>query len=363
MTSKDRLPRNETEWREWAASHEVSNSTIHDAPLTSGSNINHQQYLLLHVLWKSSMARQLKLEEFGLKEWKQKAEKLLATLQSWDRYHQSFTSNTILEGTFALAKKYQFEASGSLDERFRPDVTFTPVAHRTRSKMGGLERKMRDIQLQTPTKSTGMIPNTPGEESPFNSPGPSEISNQMYPQTEDEQIVNSALVDFLNALSIHFPEACDWTLHRKSFKADFEHASYEARTDGYLKGGSPGKARALIEVKPMLREKKRIPICMQEAAQMVAWIKSDPDSTGVLNLPGRRLHVSQDRHLIYLIFAEYDDAYIQYLNNTLPPGPSPFLRMREFGPWNTLNRSDMVSLGGILLAIALRAYADAKSNN
>ncbi|RAK83883.1 hypothetical protein BO79DRAFT_159818, partial [Aspergillus costaricaensis CBS 115574] len=73
-----------------------------------------------------------------------------------------------------------------------------------------------------------------------------------------------------------------------------------------------------------------------------------------------RLHVSQDRHLIYLIFAEYDDKYIQYLNNSLPPGsPRPFLKMHEFGPWNTLNRSDMENLGGILLAIALRAYAEA----
>ncbi|OJJ68271.1 hypothetical protein ASPBRDRAFT_210162 [Aspergillus brasiliensis CBS 101740] len=309
------------------------------------------------------MSKKLKLEEFGLAEWKQKADQLLATLQCWDRYHQSFTSNSILEGTFALAKKYQGEASGTLDESFRSDVSFTPVAHRTRGRVGGLEQKMREVQLQTPSKSTGMIPDTPGG-SPFDSPGPSEIQNQMYPQTEDEQIVNSALVDFLNALSIHFPEACDWTLHRKSFKAEFEHASYEARTDGYLKGGTSGKARALIEVKPMLRDKKRIPICMQEAAQMVAWIKSDPDFTGVLNLPGRRLHVSQDRHLIYLIFAEYDDKYIQYLTNSLPAGsPRPFLKMHEFGPWNTLVRSDMEDLGGILLAIALRAYADDKLSN
>ncbi|GKZ34510.1 hypothetical protein AbraIFM66950_004786 [Aspergillus brasiliensis] len=262
------------------------------------------------------MSKKLKLEEFGLAEWKQKADQLLATLQSWDRYHQSFTSNSILEGTFASAKKYQGEASGSLDESFPSDVSFTPVAHRMRGRVGGLEQKMREVQLQTPSKSAGIIPDTPGG-SPFDSLGPSEILNQMYPQTEDEQI----------------------TLHRKSFKAELEHASYEARTDGYLKGGDPGKARALIEVKPMLRDKKRIPICMQEAAQMVAWIKSD-DPTGVLNLPGR------------------------HLNNSLPPGsPRSFLKMREFGPWNTLNRSDMEKVGGILLAIALRAYADANSSN
>ncbi|KAE8155000.1 hypothetical protein BDV25DRAFT_146823 [Aspergillus avenaceus] len=227
---------------------------------------------------------------------------------------------------------------------------------------------MREAQLETPTKSTGNLPGFSGVEdtpdagdSPFHSPGPVEITHLMYPQTKDEQIVNTALVDFLNALTMHFPQANDWTLHRKSFKAAFQHASFEARTDGYLEDdGSSDRVRALIEVKPMLREKKRNPICMQEAAQMVAWIKSDPDPRGVLNLPGRRLHVSQDRHQIFITFAEYDSSYIQYLNNTLPPdSPRPFLKMHEFGPWNTMVKNDMENIGSILLAIALRAYSDA----
>jgi hypothetical protein len=73
-----------------------------------------------------------------------------------------------------------------------------------------------------------------------------------------------------------------------------------------------------------------------------------------------RLHVSQDRHQIFITFAEYDGSYIQYLNNTLRPNsPRPFLKMYEFGPWNTMNRGDMENVGSILLAIALRAYSDA----
>ncbi|KXG53992.1 uncharacterized protein PGRI_010420 [Penicillium griseofulvum] len=73
-----------------------------------------------------------------------------------------------------------------------------------------------------------------------------------------------------------------------------------------------------------------------------------------------RLHVSQDRHQIFITFAEYDSRYIQYLNNTLPPkSPRPFLKMHEFGPWNTMDRGELENIGGILLAIALRAYSDA----
>ncbi|RAH67364.1 uncharacterized protein BO66DRAFT_473428 [Aspergillus aculeatinus CBS 121060] len=332
---------------DWTARHNVSGTTIHDATLNSASTISEKQYLLLQVL---------------------EADRLLATFQSRANYRQSFLNGPILEGTFALAKKYQSQAAVSRDESFQSRVAFSPIANRTRAKVGNLAQKMRAAQLQTPTKSTGRaaisseVPGTPEvEDSPFQTPGPEELAPLMYPQTKDEQIVNAALVDFLNALSMHFPQASDWTLHRKSFKAVFENAAFEARTDGYLEdGGSSERVRALVEVKPMLREKKLNPIRMQEAAQMVAWIMADPDPTGALNLPGRRLHVSQDRHQISITFAEYDSSYIQYLNNRLPPNaPRPFLTMHEFGPWNTNVRSEMESIGGLLLAIALRAYADA----
>ncbi|GLA22769.1 hypothetical protein AnigIFM63326_005243 [Aspergillus niger] len=383
------LPQNESKWNAWTARYDVTDLSIHDATLPSASNISEKQYLLLQVLWTSRNGRSLDMRRFELDTWKEKADKLLATFHSWDSYCQSFSNGPIREGTFALAKKYQSQAAASREETFQSNVTISPVANRTRSKMGttSLEQKMREVQLETPTKSTGSLEvgNTPGTgDSPFPSPGPEELAHKMYPQTKDEQIVNTALVDFLNALSIHFPQASEWTLHRKSLKAAFQSGSFEARTDGYLEdGGSSERARALIEVKPMLRKKKLNPIRMQEAAQMVAWIKSDPDLTGILNRPGRyvalfyfrafcdlankplsRLHISQDRHQIFITFADYDSNYIQYLNNTLPPGsPRPFLRMHEIGPWNTTVKGDMEEVGSILLAIALRAYSDTNTSN
>ncbi|PYI11047.1 hypothetical protein BO78DRAFT_426099 [Aspergillus sclerotiicarbonarius CBS 121057] len=327
MAGNPKLPSNENQWNTWTARHGVSGVTIHDATLTSASTISEKQYLLLQVLWISLPAIRLDLRTFHLETWKQQADELLIKFQSWANYRQSFTNDHILEGT--------------------SNVTFSPVASRTRGKISSLERKLREAQLQTPTKSTGNLPGSPevgdtpdNRDSPFQSPGPQEIANLMYPQTKDEQIVNTALVDFLNALSMHFPEANDWTLHRKSFKAEFEHASFEARTDGYLEDGqSSDKVRALIEVKPMTRRKRRNPICMQEAAQMAAWIKSDPDVGGALNLPGRRLHVSQDRHQIFLIFAEYTEDY-----------------------W--LFKQDATGeLSAILLAIALRGHHDANQGS
>lgn len=115
------------------------------------------------------------------------------------------------------------------------------------------------------------------------SPIPEELESLIYPPTKDEQIVNTALLIFLNALTAHFPLANDWTLHRKIFVAQFKHASIEARTDGYLGDRSDGKVRALVEVKPAARKKYRTPIRMQESAQMVAWIMNDPE----ISSPGR----------------------------------------------------------------------------
>ncbi|KAL2816731.1 hypothetical protein BJX63DRAFT_430110 [Aspergillus granulosus] len=199
------------------------------------------------------------------------------------------------------------------------------------------------------------------------------LQNILYLPTKDEQIVNTALLNYLSALILHAGLPLQWSLHLVSLRADFMTASYEARTDGYLEctrtDTGKGKAiRALVEVKPVT----------------VAWLKTHPDTGGLLNERGRRIHVSQDRHLIYVIFAEYDDElladlsvkvhacqkrfsaslylqheYVAYLNGDAA-GPDTFLSMREYGPWDTRYPSHMQDLAPILVAIALRAQADLK---
>lgn len=72
--------------------------------------------------------------------------------------------------------------------------------------------------------------------------------------------------------------------------------------------------------------------------------------------------MSQDRHLIHLTFAEYDENYVKYLNNKLGQDESPgFLTMHEYGGWDTTKAADMQYLGPILLAIALRAEMEQKT--
>lgn len=75
-----------------------------------------------------------------------------------------------------------------------------------------------------------------------------------------------------------------------------------------------------------------------------------------------RFHISQDRHQIWLSFAEYDDEYIRYIEHgSQDPGcPRSFLTIHEFGPFNTLKESHMTESAVLLLALTLRADHDRK---
>ncbi|KKZ66139.1 hypothetical protein EMCG_08128 [[Emmonsia] crescens] len=268
-----------------------------------------------------------------------------------------------------IVTTWPLQAADTWDETWAPNVAVTPIARRTRSKTTVLETQLRLTHLETPTKSTGILLDDSDSEEELDdtesplastSPGPEEIQNLIYRQTKDEQIVNTALVNFLSALTLHAGLPNHWTLHRKSFKAYFTHASFEARTDGYLEDTKPGgKVRALIEVKAVPRERKRKMICMQEAAQMVAWILSHPDQGGWLNLPGRGIHVSQDRHQIYIVIAEYGDNYIDYLEKG--SSSDAYMVMHEFGPWDSNELKHMKNISVILVAFVLRAVSDCEA--
>ncbi|KAF4989250.1 hypothetical protein F66182_16659, partial [Fusarium sp. NRRL 66182] len=145
------------------------------------------------------------------------------------------------------------------------------------------------MHLSTPTRKSTNVPEnwscseSEDEDEPTpdrpETPVPHELVNVMYPPTKDEQIVNTALIVLLNALTIHLDSfSSKWTLHRKAFIATFGEAAFEARTDGYL-NNRQGKPSVIVEVKPVMRSTKLSAIRMQESAQMIAWIKSDDYET------------------------------------------------------------------------------------
>lgn len=65
-----------------------------------------------------------------------------------------------------------------------------------------------------------------------------------------------------------------------------------------------------------------------------------------------RLLISQDRHEVYLNFAEFDDLYIGYVKGR-SKAPVSLLRMHEYGPFDITNGKHMKALGEIVLAFEI----------
>lgn len=292
---EDYPPRDIGEWRRLTKEEQVADQTIHGIDLNSASKLKVHQYLMLRVLWKVKLRKFFKPANFGLADWVERASRQLEQYGSWKSYQASFTGE-LSEGTFALARFYQKQVSWvPEDASSNCDVAAvpSPISRHTRSRGRRLEEHMGQITLETPSKAPKNPPEPPttpptnlssdsGPELddtpdvPFSS-GPPELLDLNFPKTKDEQIVNTALLDFLNAFIVHRGLTVQWSLYRKPFIADFAKASIQARTDGCLEELHSPNVHALVEVKPIIRPKAKFSIPMQEAAQMVAWIKTNPD--------------------------------------------------------------------------------------
>ncbi|CAG9947688.1 unnamed protein product [Clonostachys rosea f. rosea IK726] len=82
-------------------------------------------------------------------------------------------------------------------------------------------------------------------------------------------------------------------------------------------------------MKPVRRKAKKLPIAMQEAAEMAAWISTEHElgllpsfQSDAAGNAKRRFLISQDLDEICITVAEYDDDYIRYIPNKTPSGAS-----------------------------------------
>ena len=148
---------------------------------------------------------------------------------------------------------------------------------------------MGDVTLADFDESSFSTPQRPqqgglGASTPEDPYSPNSVEEQAiyFPASEDEQIVNTALLSLLKGLIVTVPAVKGrWTLSRLQlvFKIGNDKV-FEARTDGYLKN-QRGRAKALVEVKAGGRSFKLDEIRMQESAQMIAFIR-DEDLNGFL---------------------------------------------------------------------------------
>ena len=190
-------------------------------------------------------------------------------------------------GDFTLVKYFQLEAAFVEPANSGESVVVSPP--KTRS-VTAREKAQKEGEMATPSKVRAGQQDLLNNKwiSPLSSPWSAAKKGDqkvLYPATEDEQIVNVALLSFLSAVTIAHSDVClRWCLARKilHFICRDETSGkgqYEARTEGYLRGENDSTPYAIVEVKPFIRESEP-KTRWQETAQMAAWILEDPSSKG-----------------------------------------------------------------------------------
>lgn len=389
--AESKLPRTLGEWASSATRRAVIDSSIHDHPQQSGSKVEEPQFLLLRAVWPASREAFAFKEDCKSKRWidsqnLSRASSYLNSLDAWNKYIGSLgqPQERIMGGTFALVHYYQRlstrpnkKPSGNAFSKvdFSPRVTRSQARRNppqrpetpTRAPRGGTNVSdamdsvmdlLEDLNLDpdAPNYSSGSSPL-----STLSGHSPTSGENAKNVQTEDEQIVNTALILLLNALTLH----CDlvqgeWSLYRQPFVVKKANDKvYEARVDGLLRINQKN-TRAIIEVKPFIRNASPEildGIRMQETAQMAAWIAQDPPPlAGPASNRFTRLLVSQDHGEIYLIIASFNAEYVEYIcaRSVRRATKDSFLEMNEYGPFFVKDFKHMKQLGAILLAVSIQ---------
>ncbi|KAI0098803.1 hypothetical protein GGR51DRAFT_537491 [Nemania sp. FL0031] len=401
---ESKAPNTPTVWMAQANAHGVQDLSIHDhGSRFSGSNITVPHFLLLRVIWPKERMPEV-LYHQDRRRWIERSyldqsRSFLACPQmnaAWSGYLQSITKTSqrlrdeCFSGlqTFSLVRYHQIQ---SLDPDFESDAEIAklnfspPVSSRTRARAALPPRPTTPTPSVNITSIGNQFATMFLEDSPSTSVGTPSFSGSLdthatpsdvfspftgsiedqFKAIQDEQIVNTALILFLNALTIHSALRADWTLHRRAFISRNRNGekTYEARVDGLLRRRQDDKPLAILEVKPFTRRKKRLEIMMQESAQMAAWISQHPprelEDMRANSKKSYRLIISQDRHEIFLTFAEFDAAYCDYIrhkNQTVDV--ESYLVMNEYGPFNTGSRTEIKYLGELVLAFSLQACAE-----
>ncbi|KAI8948014.1 hypothetical protein F4801DRAFT_604970 [Xylaria longipes] len=377
----NQLPITAIEWRKCAKEKNIERVSIHDEEsfekgFDSASVISFHQYLLLRAIYPDTQDPKKIYDRRYRRTWIEAssfdtAVRCLDTQQAWKLYLKSVKLKRKTQasakslGIFSLVRYYQLEVvkiDGQDSSSMLPKIDISPPSPQT---------QQQQQQPVTPTRPhhighrifSRLSLESPAEPSPATStPERPENLSPHIPENDkasndrvvcDEQIVNMALLLYLNALTLSCTRTLgDWTAHRKAFILKSQGKKlYEARVDGYFR--SPhNKVEAILEVKRYDRSLNTAKIKMQETAQMAAWIGSDPPDVRVMRKRGTkcsRLLVSQDRHEIYVTIAKFDADYVDYICGNLSKTKS-FLKMQDYGPFRVDDVKYISALGYLLLA-------------
>lgn len=155
---------------------------------------------------------------------------------------------------------------------------FDLTAETTEQSAGPQFRQASSEQASPPSGAAFTSGPTGLATTPSTEPGGDYI---MPRRTPAEKIVSEALLNLLRAITLNIPDvACQWSSPRVLFNTvPFGPNQMIAYTDGYLATNLSRELFAIVDVKPMPRDRQNRPeVLWQEAAEMVAWIMSDANT-------------------------------------------------------------------------------------
>ncbi|EJT71723.1 hypothetical protein GGTG_10977 [Gaeumannomyces tritici R3-111a-1] len=359
----------------------LSGYSLHDnppyVPINSGSEIEWPQFLLLRVLYTKSNAADLQAKvEAGTHDLFAKASydsarESLKENAEWNAYISDIEgANPGQEGSFpdlGLFTIPRYHQLATSEIKLRPtDQPPSTYVLRPRTNMPNYADHAAAVDaLTSGVASSGLVHRERSHSSLSGKSATTQLSEhsaagkdavEIYPKAEDEQIVNTALIDYLISITITCKDVKGgWTLHRAAFIANNMQKSpypktYESRVDGYFQTWS-GRKAAIIEVKPFIRSWDEPKIRMQEASQMAAWISQEPPESYQKGGKARRLLIAQDRHEVFLTIATFDKAYVEYIRNEPNRNRSArtFLCLKQCGPFTITKCQDMKVLSYLVL--------------
>jgi hypothetical protein len=296
-------------WRKLATQFKLLDTPEIDfIKYSSASKMTIEQFITLRVLWVSSDAADFEVKGWVSQDAVAKSNDFLSSYTDWQTYLKFVQRDSKLcplpvpselgtfsvpwyhqrkvreipeaEGTEAPTNKIWWTRSKAAQARrdTQAQVPTTPTKPgqnqgNSSDMMGSVQDKFKVLSVQSPGPGT---PNTPatGSSALTHMSGD---SPELYPPARDEQIVNTALIDLLLAITIHHLEVkLHWTIERQKFSYK---GKFNAITDGCLTrpGSDPfNQVVAIIEVKARVRRSDPEQIKIQETAQMVAWICERP---------------------------------------------------------------------------------------
>ncbi|KAJ5812433.1 hypothetical protein N7474_008734 [Penicillium riverlandense] len=267
-TPASKLPRNMSEWRKLAQSKGLEHSSIrHARQLNSASKLRIEDYIRMRVIWP----RRKQARNFPRLINSNKVKEILSGYKEFAAYLKGIgrtrTHEQLMEmGMFQLVRDSQLEvqnldstAPESSAVTFTHSQTVTQIPQSAHSDSSGPV----DMILSITTS------NLPDHDT--------ELEDSPIEHTNDEQIVNEAMLEFLKAITMTIKGClCKWTPGRAPFESmNFGKDTMTARTDGFLRAFDRKlipDVFAIVEVKCQSRSRNKPSVFWQESAEMMAWM-------------------------------------------------------------------------------------------